>query len=656
LDVRPFGDGSLTEKEDGRRPRTGAPPGAGPGGPPPSCPPGEPRPAGAVRRAPPPAGAHDDASNDGSLRQDEAQPRRPEVRPRSVALPSNDGSLRQRTAQHDAGTSVAPPGIRPPSVRPPVRKPAVRLPGGAIQSAAAAGPAAASPVVRAAGGGRPLPDDSQTGKHCPPGAPPREIGRRSDAGASRTDGAEAAESLDYGRPRFPDEDRGFPEMEDDLMESHRSTVPVADVLLEAPEPEAAMPVSRAAPSSKVDPGKPLGPDYGELRTLIVANLGLVEKARMKRRGGDQLDDADEASDGEAASKAGGQKVASAETQQEYLSIGRGLMKRFKRESDIHISLEDIDPREFANWLLGLKPFLSRNTWRRYRASAIAIIQTIPSIYLDESVAMLNADLKIGSDEGQAGKKRNDEEAVGASLRAKRIDYQHFQQLKRRLLVTTRSQAQAWLRDWMQAGINTGLRPMEWSLTTFERRPDRRFPNGRVWLHVVSAKAADGRATHRTLDLSNFSTEALEAVERMVNRSREWVLTGTWSSRQYEVSKLLRKICKTMFPRMQKHYTLYSLRHQFIANMKTIYTREEVAAMVGHISLETEVEHYGKKRVAWDFRLITEVPMPVEEQVAQIKRRLELFDERRADIAAKEAAKLSLKPIDERDENEDEEVG
>ena len=78
-------------------------------------------------------------------------------------------------------------------------------------------------------------------------------------------------------------------------------------------------------------------------------------------------------------------------------------------------------------------------------------------------------------------------------------------------------------------------------------------------------------------------------------------------------------------------------------------------MVGHISLETQVEHYGKRRVAWDARLIAEVPMPVDEQVAQIKKRLELFDLRRLDRASKEAAKrrFDLDVFDREDDELDE---
>ncbi|WP_456717759.1 MULTISPECIES: hypothetical protein [unclassified Bradyrhizobium] len=517
---------------------------------------------------------------------------------------------------------------------------------------AAAVPAAATSADQSARVARAPIDDSQTDKHCPPDTQQRELAGRT-ARSSGIGDAQATGARANGSPRDFVED-GRP-MEDDPMTSLRSSLPEADVLLEAPESEVVVsPVRRT--TAKDDPGKPTGPDYGDLRTQIVATMAQSEKSRRKWRESQLAlpDDMPEEEKEKVISKQGRLKQASPETQKLYLSRGRGLMVRYRRESNLHISLEDTDPREFVNWLLGLKPFLTINSWRSYRAASLAIIQTIPSVYIDDAVAMLQADLNVGKDEGApVSRKPTDSDGVGATMRAKRMDHQHLQALKRRLLITTRSPATPWLMDWLDAGINTGLRPSEWALTSIERRQDRRFPNGRVWLHIVSAKAAEGRATHRTLDLSNFSADALDAIERMVTRSREWVLTGQWADRQYDVSRLLRKVCKLMFPRMQKQYTLYSLRHQFIANMKTIYTREEVAAMIGHISLDTQVDHYGKKRIAWESRLITEVPMPLDEQVVQIKKRLELFDLRREDIAQKRAAKGdNLDPaLDEDDEEE-----
>jgi hypothetical protein len=220
-----------------------------------------------------------------------------------------------------------------------------------------------------------------------------------------------------------------------------------------------------------------------------------------------------------------------------------------------------------------------------------------------------------------------------------MEYAHFERLKRSLPVMGHSKVGRWLLDWLVAGIHTGLRPMEWGLALIEKRPARCCLHGeRIWLHVVTARATDGRGTHQTLDISEFSAETLEAIERTVNRSRDWVLSGQSAMWQSEVSKLLRKACQTLFPLMKLQYTLYSLRHQFIANMKTIYSREEVAAMADHVSTDTHLDHYRKRRASWTDQQITEVPVPMQEQVVRIKKRLESFDERRDFKAMKDAAR------------------
>jgi hypothetical protein len=374
---------------------------------------------------------------------------------------------------------------------------------------------------------------------------------------------------------------------------------------------------------------PRGPDYDELLPIIDAAIGLNKKRRARWRKNLELPDGMKAEQKEALLNGEGRvKVASPETREGYLSRGKGLFARFKWETGSRVSLEDIDPREFVNWLLGLNPALRRGTWRTYRASVIAIIQSIPSDHMDEALAMLHEDLQVGDDDGRPTSVSKEREAT-ASLGAKRMQHQHFLRLKLSLRGMSPSRVVDALSDWLDAGINTGLRPMEWTFTALEKRPDPRCRHGqRIWLHVISARAPGGPGTYRTLEISNFSLETLGAVERMVERSRDCVLTGRSATLQGEVAKLFRKTCKALFPRMQVQYTLYSLRHQFIANMKTIYTREQVAAMTGYSSVDAQVQHYTKRRSSWSTEEISDVPVPVEEQVARIKRRLELSDLRR----------------------------
>lgn len=63
------------------------------------------------------------------------------------------------------------------------------------------------------------------------------------------------------------------------------------------------------------------------------------------------------------------------------------------------------------------------------------------------------------------------------------------------------------------------------------------------------------------------------------------------------AQLLYEVYSVLFPRQQQRYSLFGLRHLFIANMKAVYKRAEVAALMGHISADEAVEHYGKRRRA-----------------------------------------------------------
>jgi integrase len=46
---------------------------------------------------------------------------------------------------------------------------------------------------------------------------------------------------------------------------------------------------------------------------------------------------------------------------------------------------------------------------------------------------------------------------------------------------------------------------------------------------------------------------------------------------------------------EKIYTLYVLRHQFAANSKAKYSREEVAILMGHTNVASNNKYYASKR-------------------------------------------------------------
>ena len=564
------------------------------------------------------------------------------------------------------GSELAPPQASSPEAgaRPAVRPP-IRPPGEASMGAAATAPGrpAAGAELRGTGQSSPTTDDSQTSNHFPKRPPDGEARRRtSDPSPRQIDGAGVAGSMAgrFGRPHFPDEGHSLPEKEDDdCTADHAGGTPSEDAsfeeLEELPaEPTLAAPMSAVAPNPVMDdPDKPRGPDYAEMRRVMKAGMAESEKARVRwRQAHIKSREGLDAEEKESLLRGEGRvKVPSPETLKIYLARGKGLLARFRHETGTRISLEDLDPRQFVNWLLGLKPFLADGTFRGYRVCAEALIQSIPSENTPEAMAMLRAGRQVGSDGAHLGRAEKDVDYEGqgvrASLRAKRIEYEHYQDLRRSLRVMSRSQVVEWLLDWLDAGINTGLRPSEWALTSLERRPDCRFRHGEhIWLHVVNAKAAVGRGiTYRTLDISEFEAETLGAVERMVKRSRDWAMAGRSTQRQGEISHLLRKTCKTRFPHMRLHYTLDCLGDQFIANMKTICPREELAAMVGHISIDTQIDHYAKRRASWTKEQITCRPKPVKEQVFWMKKQLEYFDVRSDIRKAARAAKRAKGAVD-----------
>src|SRR3546814_8539599 len=61
-------------------------------------------------------------------------------------------------------------------------------------------------------------------------------------------------------------------------------------------------------------------------------------------------------------------------------------------------------------------------------------------------------------------------------------------------------------------------------------------------------------------------------------------------------RLLYKANRALWPRASRIYSLYSARHQFGANAKQKLSREEVAALMGHITIDTAARHYGRRRV------------------------------------------------------------
>lgn len=340
---------------------------------------------------------------------------------------------------------------------------------------------------------------------------------------------------------------------------------------------------------------------------------------------------------------------SAKTQQQYIDRGNQLLARYRRERGIlHDDLLSLDTVEFADWVLSLKPTLKATTWRPYKQSAKAVLATLPES--DQAIEVLDADtVESGSEPERRPTKENTRKKGGrelprrtSSLKAKTISKPDFDRMVSYLRYLCPSKYAHTLADWLLAGIATGLRPVEWMAASLEITEDPEAPNGRyVWLYVLNAKNTNGRANGfvRTMDLSAFKPETVDAVRRMADRGREWLVKGVYGQMQGQCAQLMYNTAERMFPGRKLSYSLYTTRHQFMANAKSYHPAEAVSAMAGHGVTNTATENYGKKRSAWNLDDIEDRANPVAEEVATVKRRQTFFEDR---VKMREAA--GLKPL------------
>jgi hypothetical protein len=308
---------------------------------------------------------------------------------------------------------------------------------------------------------------------------------------------------------------------------------------------------------------------------------------------------------------------------------RQLRNRYKRETAPALDSENIDPLEFALWLHSLKPFWKPASWRLYRKAGLAMIQALPHENLDAAVAMLSEDGRRRLTQARKVDRRRLANESGISqTRADRITHCDYQRLLDGLPKISSAAAVGWLRGWLVAGVSTGILPSEWPLVELEERQlgaDKR----QILANVINpAQGHDqGHPSYRTLDISNYRPDTVDAIKCLIANSRKWAREGIIQRRRSECTQLLYHACEKLFSDRKIKFSLFTFRHQFIANMKSITSRAEVIAMAGAVDIDYKSEHYAKSRAAWNISEIRDVPAPTEEQVKRVRTYLELVEDR-----------------------------
>ena len=276
-----------------------------------------------------------------------------------------------------------------------------------------------------------------------------------------------------------------------------------------------------------------------------------------------------------------------ETETHYAQLARTLLDR---QGDWKADPLDAARRialqgETSNW--------SKATWRIYRAALHFYLES--SGYQDAAdwIRYARPEFTMTREPRTSQKKQKGLPAEEASALTAALD------------ASTSRYAQI-ARIWLQAGILTGLRPSEWREASFDVDTET--------LTVLNAKATNGRGNGpmRRLHLRNLSRGEREIIQEMIR-----IAQGHEDFRKLYrgTRKALYATARRVWPRRRLRISLYSSRHQWVANAKRVYDRRTVAALAGHASAETAGHHYARRKRGQPANL----PEPDETALAAVRK-------------------------------------
>jgi len=272
------------------------------------------------------------------------------------------------------------------------------------------------------------------------------------------------------------------------------------------------------------------------------------------------------------------------TKVSYEARFKQLRARFSRDA----GMGELTPDEVVAHLILLRPELSPRTWRNYKAATLYYLETYHPQHTT-AIAELTKYTSVGLTDRASrtsGRKiKQVPEAAWAAIKFSLLQRERRGHKYSRGLLTI-----------CEATLLTGLRPVEWSFSEISTHAE----DGRRILHVRNAKHSNGRANGPTREMY---IDGLTDVE--IGLLREAIaLSECADEAQAEKLQLALKheleaargVDLSPHNRRQSSVTLYSFRHQFIANAKQTFDDPVItAAVVGHYSTKTANEHYGKRR-------------------------------------------------------------
>lgn len=298
------------------------------------------------------------------------------------------------------------------------------------------------------------------------------------------------------------------------------------------------------------------------------------------------------------------------TENAYVKTYEWLRRRFMKENQ----QTTITPDELVAHLLTLRPTLSMKSFNAYKSAVLYYLKTHESNF-EKAIEILTESNSIGlnkrSTQTSGRKLKQVPDEILKSLREKNNDriklkYRHSEGL----------------RCFMEATLLTGLRPNEWAGSTIRKHQG----TGRPVLHVQNSKNTNGRANgdERELFIDELQSDELIHIENTIKYFSAASSTESALLALKHEMETTRMLALGNSLKWRVSVTLYSFRHQFMADAKTTFKDPVIiSAIAGHFSTKTAFEHYGAMRHGR--RTVKVLPTP--ESVAAVqKRTLEIYSD------------------------------
>lgn len=144
--------------------------------------------------------------------------------------------------------------------------------------------------------------------------------------------------------------------------------------------------------------------------------------------------------------------------------------------------------------------------------------------------------------------------------------------------------------WFVATALTGLRPSEWRTAYFDTHWDMTRT-----LVVFNAKATNGRShgEKRTILLKSISNVQMRSIAAHMENVREVNSDDEFDIFYSNCRRCIQRVADKIWPTRKRHPTIYTARHMFAADVKSVFDKVGVAALMGHASIRTAGENYAK---------------------------------------------------------------